>query len=153
VPAVMRWPGRIPAGSVSQEIAAGLDLFPTFAKLAGGVVPSDRVIDGRDIWGLISGAPEAKSPHEAFYYYGGGANSSPIRLRAIRRGRWKLHFARGDSLNGSELYDLQADIGESQNLIADHSDIVGELSEMAESFNRELRGNVRPIGRLIGSDN
>ena len=151
MPAIMRWPKRIPAGVVSDEIAASIDLLPTFAKLAGGAVPSDRIIDGRDIWGLISDAPGAKSPHEAFYYYRGGANSSPISLRAIRRGRWKLHFARarsGDSLKGSELYDLTADIGESLNLVADHSDIVSALSEMAQSFNRELSANVRPIGRL-----
>ena len=149
VPAIMRWPKRIPAGVVSSEIAASIDLLPTFAKLAGGAVPSDRIIDGRDIWGLISGAPGAKSPHQAFYYYGGGANRSPINLRAIRRGRWKLHFIRdGDSLKGSELYDLEADVGESRNRIADHSGIVGALWEMAQSFNRELRGNVRPIGRL-----
>ena len=52
VPTVAWWPGRIPAGSVTHEIAATIDILPTFARLAGGRVPGDRVIDGRNIESL-----------------------------------------------------------------------------------------------------
>jgi len=68
-PCVIRWPARVPAGSKCDEIACTMDLLPTFARLAGAKVPTDRVIDGRDIWPLLSGKTRAKSPHKAFYYY------------------------------------------------------------------------------------
>ena len=48
VPFAMRWPGRVPAGSVSNGIVHEMDLFPTFARIAGGTVPEDRAIDGVD---------------------------------------------------------------------------------------------------------
>ncbi len=85
-PCVMRWPGHIPPGTVCREPAMTIDLLPTLAQLIGAQAPSDRIIDGLDIWPLISGAPGAKSPHEAFYFYWGP------ELQAVRSGRWKLHF-------------------------------------------------------------
>ena len=60
-----------------------MDLLPTFAYLAGGAPPADRVIDGKDIRPLLRGEAGAKSPHEAFYYY------HRDRLEAVRSGPWK----------------------------------------------------------------
>lgn len=85
MPCLMRWPGHIPAGRVCDEIVTAMDLYPTFAKLIGAQVPEVKR-DGRDIWPLMSGAPGAKSPHEAFYYY------AEQELHAVRSGKWKLHF-------------------------------------------------------------
>ena len=59
-PCIMRWPGRIPADTVCDEPVMTIDLLPTIARLAGAEVPSDRMIDGRDIWPLMAGEPEAK---------------------------------------------------------------------------------------------
>ena len=149
VPAIMRWPGRIPAGATTPEVAATIDLLPTFAGLAGAAAPSDRVIDGADIWPLMSGEPNAESPHEAFYYYGGGMFRSRVDLRAIRRGQWKLHLrSEGRTLHGKELYNLVTDIGESRNVIADHAEVTRDLEAMAQAFNDELRRNIRPLGTL-----
>src|SRR5205809_2283721 len=85
-PCIMRWPGRIPAGTVCRELAATMDLLPTFAKLAGAELPRDRLIDGRDIWPLMSGQSGAKTPHDSFYYYWN------FGLEAVRSGPWKLHL-------------------------------------------------------------
>ena len=150
VPAIMRWPGRIAAGRRTAEIATTMDLLPTFARLAGTRGPTDRVIDGHDIWPLISGRPGAKSPHEAFYYFGGRRDTGgPPLLRAVRVGRWKLHFARrGSPAHGTELYDLLGDVGESRNRIDEQPDLVRRLEQMARRFTRELEANSRPIGRL-----
>jgi arylsulfatase A-like enzyme len=63
-----------------------MDLLPTFARLAGATLPKDRIIDGRDVWPLLSGRPDARSPHAAFYYY------YMDQLQAVRSGRWKLHL-------------------------------------------------------------
>ena len=68
----------------NDEIMTTMDLLPTFAKLAGAEVPSDRVIDGKDVWSVIIG--DQKSPHEAFFYY--KSNS----LEAVRSGKWKMHL-------------------------------------------------------------
>ena len=83
VPFVARWPGTIPGRNESDEAITGMDLLPTLTKLAGGDVPDDRVIDGKDIWPLLAGKPNAKSPHEAIYYLR-GRNVSGIRV-----GDWK----------------------------------------------------------------
>lgn len=82
VPMIARLPGTIPAGHVSEEIAATLDIFPTVLKLAGIDLPQDRVIDGRDILPLWTSA--AKSPHEALF-------AQAAQLMTVRSGPWKLH--------------------------------------------------------------
>lgn len=84
MPFIARWPGMIPAGTTSDEIITGMDLYPTLANLIGAKLPASK-IDGKDIGPILNGQP-AKSPHEAFFYYGGE------ELQAVRSGKWKLHF-------------------------------------------------------------
>jgi arylsulfatase len=84
-PCIMRWPGKIPAGAVCDEMASTIDILPTLARLCGARLPRRR-IDGKDIWSLMSGEPGAKTPHEAYYFY------RHNELQAVRSGKWKLHF-------------------------------------------------------------
>ncbi|HTL51736.1 MAG TPA: sulfatase [Planctomycetota bacterium] len=151
-PTMMWAPGRIPAGTVCHEVATTLDLYPTFAKLAGAELPADRVIDGRDIAPLMFGAKDAKTPHDAFYYYNVAA-----RIEAIRVGDWKLRIenpwvvqlkANGKQRQRGEpeLYNLHDDVGEKQNLAADHPDVVAELRKKMEAFDTELAAHSRPVG-------
>ncbi len=84
VPAIARWPGRIPPGRVSKEVVASIDIFPTIVAAAGAALPGDRVIDGMDILPLLDGRV-TESPHEAVFAMAGE------ELRMIRSGRWKLH--------------------------------------------------------------
>jgi arylsulfatase A len=167
VPCIARWPGKIRAGSECSEIAATIDLLPTFAKLAGAALP-ERKIDGRDIWPLLSGEPGVKTPHEAYHYYWGN------ELQAIRSGRWKLHFPHEyRSLTGTpgqdgrpggytsqrcglELYDLEADLEEQTNVASAHPEIVQQLEKLADEIRQDLgdprtgkRGaGVREPGRI-----
>ncbi len=138
-PCIARWPGKIPAGKVCSEVCATIDLLPTFARLAGAKLPADRVIDGKDIWPLMSGTPGAKSPHKAFFYYRGN------NLEAVRSGKWKLR--RGKK---TELYDLEADISEANNVAAEHPGIVKRLTYIMKEFDRELKVNARPPGKAAG---
>jgi len=140
VPCIMRWPGRVPAGGACDEIAATIDLLPTFAQLAGATVPDDRVIDGRSIWPLMAGQPGATTPHEAYFYYSANGES----LQAVRRGKWKLRITKEET----ELYDLEADISETTNLAAKHPEIVAKLTKRMEDFDRELKANQRPAGTV-----
>ncbi len=137
-PCIMRWPGRIPAGKVCHEMCATIDLLPTFALLASAKVPDDRVIDGKDIWPLMSGTPGAKTPHEAFFYYRG------TNLDAVRSGRWKLRRVK----KITELYDLEADIGERNNLAHKRPAIVKRLSSLMKEFDKQLKADARPPGKV-----
>ena len=158
-PCVMWGPGRIPAGTVCRELAATMDLFPTFAAMAGGTVPTDRVIDGRDIGPLMRGEAGAKTPHDAYYYYSSGG-----RLEAVRAGNWKLHITRPapprpkkgqpapppapPAAETVELYDLAADIGEAASVADKHPDVVQRLKGMMETFDAELEKTARPVGTV-----
>ena len=161
LPCIMRWPAGIPAGSVCSEIATSMDLYPTLASVGGALVPDDRTIDGRDIRTLMFAEEGAESPHDAFFYYRGND------LEAVRSGRWKLHVRKGDhradaTVDGpvSELYDLESDVGEANNVYADHPDVVQALTEKLESCRRDIGDaatgiqgdDVRPIGRVDNPD-
>ena len=149
LPCIMRWPGGIPAGQESGEIVSSMDFLPTFAALAGTSAPADRIIDGKDITGLMRGDEGAQSPHDAFFYYLSNG------LEAVRVGQWKLHVAkRGEPV--CELYDLISDVSESTNVAADHPDVVRNLTARIEACRRDLGDditgaageNVRPAGRV-----
>jgi len=84
VPMIARWPGKILAGLVNDSPAGSIDVFPTILNAAGVDVPRDRVIDGKDIWPLLTSA-RAESPHEALFGMQGP------NLATIRSGKWKLH--------------------------------------------------------------
>ncbi len=134
MPAIARWPGVIPAGSVCREPAMTIDLLPTFARLLSAELPADRPIDGRNIWPLIVGEPEAHSPHEAYFFTQGE------QVRAVRSGPWKLH------LQPVQLYNLADDIGESDNVAAAHPEVVERLSKLAAQKQKDFKENARPGG-------
>lgn len=167
VPCLMRWPGKIPANTVCREMTMTMDLLPTIAKLAGTHGPTDRPIDGRDIWPLMTAQPGARTPHEAYYYYWAQG------LEAVRSGPWKLHFAHdyahlavpgGGGLPGKytrpkttgALYNLETDISEQHDVAAQHPDVVARLQALAErarsdlgdSLTKRQGANMRAAGKL-----
>ena len=169
VSCLMRWPGRIPAGSVCSEVAGTIDLLPTFAGLAGAPLPPNK-IDGRDVSALMFGKPGARSPHDVFFHYDGGN-----RLTALRSGKWKLMFAQtynspvpgtggipGKSQRKEielSLFDLENDVGETTNLADRHPEIVKRLEQYAETMRQELGDGKdrvgtsrRPIGQSTETD-
>ena len=165
---IMRWSGKIPAGTVCNEPASTMDILPTIATLTGATLPA-HTIDGKNIWPLMSGRPRAKSPHEAFFYYRGFA------LEAVRSGKWKLHLPHSyRSLGGRKggtggqpvkyeqakidlaLFDLEKDIGEQHDVSAQYPDVVKRLLILVEQMREDLGDsakkmtgkNRRPPGRL-----
>ena len=145
-PCIMRWPGKIPPGTTCREIATTMDLLPTLTRLADGVLPVDHVLDGKDIFPLLQGRGDARSPHEAFFYYGRVDHT----LHAVRSGKWKLHLLR------NELYDLESDISEGQNVYNDQPQIVARLTSLADGCRQELGDahtntegvGCQPVGRV-----
>ncbi len=163
VPCIARWPGKIPADSRCDEFATTMDLLPTVARLLEVSLPSQRVIDGKDIWPLISGETHAQSPHEGFYCYFGGD------LRAVRDSRWKLHFPHSyttlagrpgghdgrpaeyeQAPIGKMLYDLKNDIGETTDVSREFPQVVDRLEKEAERA-RSLLGD--RLTNRVGSEN
>ena len=122
---------RIPAGSVTHEIASTIDMLPTFAALAGASAPSDRVIDGKDISDLLFAKAGAKSPHDVHYY----------EIDGVRVGKWKLVVLPNKRV---ELYDLDADLGERNNLAKQHPGRVAEMKALIDAHAEDLATNRRP---------
>lgn len=141
---IARWPGQIPAGASNNQLAGTIDVFPTLAKLIGSPVPSDRVIDGRDIWPILTNQPGAKTPHDLFFHH-----TSLGALGAVRSGPWKLHLPRKQQQKElpAELYNLEKDLSETTNVAAENPDVVKRLTEAAEAYKVELAKNARPVGR------
>ncbi len=137
VPGIMRWPTRIPAGTTCDEVVSTIDLLPTFASITGATLPQ-HPIDGLNVSALLTD-PKAPSPHRkvGYFYYRNG------KVEAVRRGRWKLRVARRQI----ELYDLDADIGESTNLASANPKVVRELQELIARYDADLKANSRPIWR------
>jgi arylsulfatase A-like enzyme len=153
VPCIMRWPGKIPAGTVCNQLTVSMDLHPTLANAGGAQLPTDRIIDGKDIGPLMAAQANAQSPHDAFFYY--KQNS----IEAVRSGQWKLHLRKGDQ-ELQELYDLNADIGETTNRYEQHPDVIEALMAKVHACRKELGDaavgiegeNTRPIGRVENPD-
>jgi arylsulfatase A len=147
VPAIARWPARIPPGRRTDAVAGNLDLLPTLARLAGAKIDEQRVIDGRDLWPLLSGKTE-KSPHQYFHYLA-GSTENQINYRGIRDARWKLvlQVDTAGKVQPRELYDLGADPSERFDRLKQHPDIAQSLTSAAEEFYTALRGNLRPAGK------
>jgi arylsulfatase A len=136
------WPGKVPAASTTNAITSHMDWLPTFAAIGGGKTPADRKIDGIDLSALLLGDRMAFKPREVFYYYSG------FQLQAVRSGPWKLHLAK------KELYDLDSDIGEAENIAETMTDQVTQLTALAEAMKADLgldgkdAPGVRPLGRV-----
>jgi arylsulfatase A-like enzyme len=130
VPTLAWWPGKIPAGTSSDAITSMMDVLPTFARLADAKVPTDRKIDGVDLWPVLAGDSDAKPPRDHFFYFRG------LELEAVRSGPWKLHLARDKQ--APQLYHLGNDIGESKNVATEHPEEVRRLQEFAATMKDDL---------------
>lgn len=129
VPSFWRWPGRIPAGVDSAALTAHVDFFPTIAELAGQGIPDG--LDGRSLLPLLE-KPRAEWPDRMLFTHVGRweiGQSAAAKYRgcAVRNTRFKL-------VNNTELYDMQNDPGEKQNVIREHQEVAGELQAAYEKW-------------------
>ncbi len=152
VPMIARWPGRIPAGSESVEPVMNFDFYPTLLKLAGLSNPEDRIIDGKDISGLLRGTKK-KSPHDALFFY------HHNELEAVRAGRWKYYrkinlykypvpvnkklasLGAGKLGKWPLLYDMKLDPGEAYNLADNRSDMTASMEKLMKAWEAGLKKN------------
>jgi len=155
VPTLAWWPGKVPAGSVCDAVAGTIDWLPTCVALAGGRVPAEPVIDGRDISALLLGRSK-QSPREAHYYF------ASYDLQAVRQGPWKLAVAAQSEARGRalpddakdatpRLYNLDEDIGERNNVADAHPEVVARLQALVASMRAEIGGKEPKARRPAGA--
>lgn len=134
VPCMLRWPGRVAAGQVSNEIVHVTDLFSTLASLGGASVPTDRPIDGVDQTRFFLGE-QAKSLREGFPFYIKGD------LRAVKWRDWKLHFYWEPEVNEGKgklespyLFNLTRDPKEETDVCISNTWVLGPMLKMVREF-------------------
>jgi arylsulfatase len=174
-PCIMRWPGKIPSGTESQQMLMSIDLFPTIAQRVGAPLPKLR-IDGLDVWPIISGRSGGRNPHKAYWFY---YENNQLQSVVSGDGRWKVllphtyrtlggRTGRSDGLpipyenvklQRSELHDLAVDASEEHDVAAEHPDLVQRLEacaeearqELGDSLTRRTGAGTREPGRIEGA--
>ena len=145
VPCVMRGPG-VPAGTVCSELTGTIDILPTIAALTGAPLPAGKKVDGLDVSSLWLGKAK-ESPRKEFLHY-----TSRGDLQGIRQGSWKLLVKnprarknKNAPANAAQvlLFDLSKDLGEQNNLAAQHPDVVKKLRQRMEALDKEITSNAR----------
>ena len=131
VPAILSWPGHVPAGHVERTLTTAMDVFPTLASLCGASLP-EVVLDGQDVSDLWLGRGPGPAPKPFLYYTSHG------ELAGVRRGPWKLHLEQG------ELYHVERDISEAYDVATQHPELVLELRELAANLDLAITEGMRP---------
>src|SRR5688572_20255651 len=119
VPTFVRWPGKVPAGKVSDDVLAMIDLMPTFCAAAGTDLPSELKVDGRNVLDVLTGKSPAPQ-RTLFFEWREGGNT---QLAALH-GNMKLVI---NGENRPELYDVEADPAERINQAADYAELTKQL--------------------------
>jgi arylsulfatase A-like enzyme len=142
VPYLVRWPGVTPTGSACDEPVCHVDLWATFAEMLGRELPDDAAEDSHSLLALFKGG-ELEKPR------GGVVHHSGSGTFAIRRGKWKLIFGSGSGGRGIprskpfdgkvQLYDMEADLGETTNLAGANPGVVKELTELLQHYRESGR--------------
>ena len=141
VPTAVRWPGQIEPGTEVAQTVTNLDWFPTLLAMAGVELPDGLGLRGRNAWPVLQGKPPGDWNNELYAEYS-THHQSRTHMRAVRSERWKL---KRDYLNPGldELYDLQADPGETTNLITSDD---AEVKAAIVQLQARLEANMRATG-------
>jgi arylsulfatase len=146
VPCILSYPGKIEAGRVSAELAAGIDFLPTIAAIAGAELIAERKIDGVNLWPWLSGEAE-KSPRRGFFY-------SPW---VAREGEWKYYMpGQYEEYEGTQIVErtyansrvffLPQDPREIRSLHESQSEFAVSMAAKCRAFQAELEKEKRPVG-------
>jgi arylsulfatase A-like enzyme len=137
-PCIVRWPGRVPAGKVSNELVHQVDWFTTLLRVAGANVPTDRQIDGIDMREFLLGTAEESGRDTVLCLQGN-------RLQAVKRRQWKLHLMDQNEAdgtfapyNGPHLHNLEWDPREEHNIVFPHGWVIHPIAAAVGAFLKTL---------------
>lgn len=139
-PGIAWWPGKIAAGTTSDEVVSSMDIYATAAALSGAPLPQDRELDCYDLTPILTGDGTARLAREAYFYYRG------FELMAVRMGPWKAHYftqigygqAKPDKHDPPVLYNLDIDPSERFNVAKDHADILAKINDLTEKHRAKM---------------
>jgi arylsulfatase A-like enzyme len=126
VPCIVSWPGQIPPGRTSAEMAASMDLYVTLIRAAAGKLP-DYLLDGYDLMPFLKGRTQ-KSPRDTFLYFRGSGAPDALRV-----GPWKLR-----TVDGIQLYNLDIDPSERYNRAKEKPELVKQLTKRMRKMAEEV---------------
>ncbi len=137
VPGMVRFPGKIEAGTVCNTPVLGMDFLPTLLDFAGAN-PSGKNIDGVSIKDLL--VDRVDLPERDLFWSFGCQN-------AVRSGKWKLVKKDGKESSSVELFDIDADISESKDLSEYYPEVTQKLLQKLEDWSAEVRAGVKPVSK------
>jgi arylsulfatase A-like enzyme len=129
VPAIFRWPGRIPAGKTSAQVGIVMDLTATIVAVTNSPLPADARLEGLNLLPLVQEGAQ-RSERTLFFR----VTQPARRQRAVRQGDWKL-LVDG---NASMLFNLAADVGERNDLAQQRADIVRRLFPLIAQWETDV---------------
>ena len=133
VPAIVRWPGRIPAGTVSDQVGITMDLSATILAVAGAKLPADARLDGMNLMPILEGRA-ARVERTLFW-----RQADRYQMRAVRSGDWKLVFDGARPM----LFNLRTDLGERTNLVVERPDVARRLNGLLRAWLEEVDGEAK----------
>lgn len=138
-PCIVRWPGKVPAGKVSNELVHVVDWYPTLLNAAGAKVPGDRILDGMDMREFLLGDAEESGRDTVLHFQGN-------RLQAIKWHQWKVHLFKQDDFNSTwvpwnfpQLHNLEWDPREERQVAFPHGWVIEHpMAAAAGAFMKSL---------------
>ena len=139
------WPGKVEAGSTSDQTVSITDIFATCADIVGASLPDNAGEDSVSFLKCLTGEQEGP-------FREASVQQSGRKAFAIRQGQWKL-IIHGD--NHRELFDLANDIGETTNVIQEHPEFANTMATLLQSYfnnGRSTRGEPQPLEHEVNLD-
>jgi arylsulfatase A-like enzyme len=137
VPAIFKWPGRIPAGRTSSQVGSVMDFAATILALTNSPVPPDARLEGMNLLPLLQ--PGAAAAERTLFFR---VTQQARRQRAVRQGEWKLLLDAGAPM----LFNLSKDIGERNDLASQRTDIVGKLFPLIVKWEQDVDAEAKGLG-------
>ena len=134
-PYLLRWPGKLTAGSVYRQPVSTMDLYPTFCAAAGAPIPAGTTLDGVNLLPFLTGQ-QAGAPHEILFWKNGENG-------AVRQGDWKLLLSPRQPRR--QLFNLADDIGEKRDLAGDQPELVERLHQAWLDWSGKLPPRANPV--------
>ena len=139
VPAILRWPGRLPAGAVSTQVGITMDLTATILSIAGATIPADAKLEGVNLIPLLSNG--AKPVSRTLFWRVAAAG---LNQRAVRDGNWKLLVEGNERLH---LFDVVKDPGEREDLAVSNTAIVRRLRQQIAAWEKDVDSEAKSTSR------
>ncbi|MFN4184202.1 MAG: sulfatase [Hyphomonas sp.] len=152
VPFLARWPGHIPAGTISHEMAMNIDLLPTAAAVSGTSLPTDRVVDGKDLTGLLTAG--ASSPHELLFFFDGNEIVAvrDARFRMVLNTFYRTMSVPFEYFGAALLFDLEKDPQESFSFMREYPEDAERLISAVQALRSEVSENIKPPTSHVAPD-